>query len=186
MRESRRRGLTLIEVMVSSTVLAGLSLVLMTAMVPLSTASSEQGALLDMDRTATKVLAELRRELRQSGYDRGVSKFGKTPPVAGLFVDYAALVAPQTQIAFQPRLDSTSFGPVVVWKLEDGKAKRTYPGSLDLTSLMTMADQVANLTFQVATDDQMCVVSLELTRATNRADVTLRRTYVEQIEMMNR
>jgi prepilin-type N-terminal cleavage/methylation domain-containing protein len=64
-----RAGLTMIEVMVSSAILAGLALVLMAANVPLSKTSSEMGLAFEMDRSAARFLAEMRRELRQSGYN---------------------------------------------------------------------------------------------------------------------
>lgn len=64
-----RAGLTMVEVIVSSAILSGLALVLMAANVPLSKTSSEMGLAFEMDRSATRFLGELRRELRQSGYN---------------------------------------------------------------------------------------------------------------------
>jgi hypothetical protein len=205
-RASRRGGLTMLEVLVSATILAALALALMTAMVPLSTASSDQGATLDMDRVATKVLTALRRELRQSGYDGTAAKFGRSPPPLGVFPvgDTALLATPQSQLSFQPRRDESSWGTTVVWLHDPATrtVKRTHPGveptAEDLAAdtdqdpstnkQMPVADHVDALTFQVldpAGGDPLCVVTIELSRRTNRG-VELRRTFVEKIEMMNR
>lgn len=203
---SRRTGLTLLEVLVSATILAGLALVLMVAMIPLSTSSSEQGAGLDMDRAATKLLAHLRREVRQSGYDGTVAKFGRSPPVAGVFQlsDTGLLTTPQGQLSFQPRLDEAAWAPTAVWVHDPAtrSVKRNWPGVEPLpedlardtdgdpatNALPVMAEQVDRLTFQVVDPsggDPLLLVTLELSRRTNRG-VTLRRSYVDKIEMMNR
>jgi type II secretory pathway pseudopilin PulG len=67
-RRRRRAGVTLFEVMVSAVIVSLLALVLMAANVPVSRASSEVGVAFDLDRTAGRFLAEVRREVRQSGY----------------------------------------------------------------------------------------------------------------------
>lgn len=63
----RRSGLTLLEVVVSSALLALLVLVISAAVVPVNRVSKDSMVSLDMERTGRRVMAELRRELRQSG-----------------------------------------------------------------------------------------------------------------------
>lgn len=65
---SRRQGLSLLEVVVGATILAFLALVILAATVPVSDTTSEQAAAMDMDRDATRILLQLRRELRQTGF----------------------------------------------------------------------------------------------------------------------
>lgn len=59
----------MIEVVISTGIVSLLTLVVMAANVPLSKVSSEVGLALDMDRAAGRLLADLRREVRQSGYN---------------------------------------------------------------------------------------------------------------------
>lgn len=178
--------MTLLEVVVSAAILSGLTLVVMTSMIPLTNTSSEQAAALDMDRVATKVLTELRRELRQSGYDAGTNRFGGvtsfSPVVLG---DHTALVTAQQRLWYQPRKDKAAWDPQVIWRLSGTKVQRTMPGTAHTAGVyVDMADQVSNLTFQVDAGDRVCVVTLTLQRTTNRGQ-TLTRTYVDKIEMMN-
>lgn len=65
----RRRGLSLLEVAIAGALLTLLGLMVLTATTSLSDASAVQGAALDMDRDAARFFTQLRRELRQSGYE---------------------------------------------------------------------------------------------------------------------
>lgn len=68
-RTSARAGMSMIEVVISAAIVSMLALVILSANVPLTRASSEVGVAFDMDRAAGKFLSELRREVRQSGYN---------------------------------------------------------------------------------------------------------------------
>jgi len=63
----RERGLTLLEALVSVSLVAGLGLTLGFALLPLQQGSAETGARLNLDREGRRVLAQLRRELSLSG-----------------------------------------------------------------------------------------------------------------------
>ena len=65
------RGLTLLEVLVATAILSGLILAVGAATIPMHRQVQTSSIQLDMDRAARRVLAELRRELRQSGNELG-------------------------------------------------------------------------------------------------------------------
>lgn len=189
---SPRAGMTLLEVVISSAILSGLALVVMFAMLPLTSASSEQGAFLDMDRSATKFLTELRRELRQSGRNGATPLFGGAT-FSPLTLSTSGVVTNASGLWFRQRTGPSTFSSDVVYRYvtatgaqAPGVVQRTTPGTLPLAdTYSTVLGQVSGLTFNVATGDQVCVVRLTLQRTNNRG-VVLQRTYTERIEMMNR
>lgn len=74
MSRSRRSGLTLFEVVIATAIVGLLSLVLMAAQLPLGKTSTAVGTAFDMDRSATAFLGQLRREVRQSGYNTSAAE----------------------------------------------------------------------------------------------------------------
>lgn len=184
----RRTGLTLLEVVVSTAILALLTLVIMTAFVPLSNTSNEAAVLLDMDRIAGKVMAQLRRDLRQSGYDDGTPKFGMGTlgTVNGDLTQTAT--APSgfspssaTPFVLQLREDATTWSSAISWRRNGTELERVVN-----SSAQDMARQVTGIWFHVPTGDQVCQVTLQLSRQDPRDGSTILKTYVDRIEMMNR
>lgn len=65
---ANRRGLTLLEIAISTALLAGMAVVLLSALIPLQTASTSSSRSIDMDTKGRRVLSEIRRDVRVSGY----------------------------------------------------------------------------------------------------------------------
>lgn len=68
LRQDRRSGFTLLEVVISAAILSLIALALMAATTPLSRTASESAIGFDMDQAAGRFMSQLRREVRQSGY----------------------------------------------------------------------------------------------------------------------
>ena len=68
-RARARRGMTLLEVMVSVAMLAGMVLAISYATLPLNRAISSSSIGLDLDQQGRRLMNELRREVRQSGFE---------------------------------------------------------------------------------------------------------------------
>lgn len=177
-RRSERAGLSLLEVVVSSALLAGIALIALSSAMPLTKASSGTATTLDLDRAAAQVLAELRRELRASGYDRGTARFGENAPGDG------GLALARPSIVFATRKDEDTWSADVRWSHDPEKevVLRT-AGSHPIE----LARHVESLTFQVRPGDRVCEVDLVLSRA-DPSDGTKRitRRYADRVEMMNR
>jgi prepilin-type N-terminal cleavage/methylation domain-containing protein len=200
-RLGSRAGLSLIEVMVSSAILAGLALVLMAANVPLSKTSSEMGLAFEMDRSAARFLAELRRELRQSGYNY-TSALGN---VSTITVSTGTLT--NSDLAYRRRLSfgsdlTVNWTPVRTLALQAstlgnfmGGTSRYHVRRTDINSVVL--DHVKKLEFTLVPgiDSYFCAVDVDLTLAranpnwrgtatTARALIT--RNYKETIEFLNK
>ena len=68
-RTTGTSGLTILEVIISAAIVSMLALVILSANVPVSRTTNEAGVVFDMDRAASRFLTQLRREVRQSGYN---------------------------------------------------------------------------------------------------------------------
>lgn len=171
-----RSGLTLIEVVISAAIVAGLSTIVLAATVPLSNASTDTAIALDMDRIAQKVLGEVRRDLRQTGYLDGAARF--------------TLVDPDADGDFDRIVLKRRTGPAATdWSADDITWQRDAATSriqrVDGTLARDVGGHASDLTFAVAAGDQVCEVTLKLSR-TNDRGTTITRAYVDRIEMMNR
>jgi hypothetical protein len=180
---SRTRGLTLLEVVVSSALLAFIALVIMSATVPLSDASSESALAMDMDREASKFLTQLRRELRQSGFEaNGTARIRvPTPSSVELYMRVAHDGDPAPWRPAGP-LWSTP----ISYALSGGKITRTEGGLA-----MDVIANVSDVQYSLPANSNTIIITLTLTRKGTRAvaggpppDVV--RTYRDQVEMLNR
>lgn len=199
-RARRTRALTLLEVIISATIVAFLALVMMAATVPMSSQSSEAAIAQDMDRTAARVLADLRRELRQSGYLEATAKFGKTTLGDG---GITSPNAAQNQMIFAVRTDAgdTDWSTTITFAREDGDPS-TYsgvPGTFNRYKVVrtqnglstVIAEDVEDITFYHLQNDRFIHVELTLLRPNpnwtgSTPPPPIRRSYREDIEMMNR
>lgn len=193
-------GLTMVEVMVSSAILAVLALIVMTATVPLSKVSSEAAVAQDMDRTAARVMAELRRELRQSGYLGTDARFGETA-----LNQEGEILNGSSQLMFQMRMgpDDTDWSSTVSVALAPGSPS-TYTGVPASVSPNTrnrlmrqqnglatvLAEDVYQLGFLMNSGEEFLQVTLVLLRPNpnwtgGTPPPPIVRRYVERIELMN-
>lgn len=177
----------MVEVIVSAAILSLLTLIVMTSFVPLSHASSETAIALDMDRVATKLLAQFRRDLRQSGYrdggDRmyGVKDLGvNTGPTTSLPTGLVPIDSDHSFV-LKIREDVDTWSDTLAWGLSGTNVVRLIGGSMQ-----PMAGQVSALTITIPTSDQVCTVSFTLSRINPKDGSTISRVYTDRIEMMNR
>lgn len=200
-RASVRAGLTMVEVVVSSLILSGLAFVLMAANVPLSKTSSEMGLAFEMDRSASRFLSELRREIRQSGYNYVASN------VCTISVDDGVIVGTNTDLDYRRRLSfgsdlSVNWTPVRTLRLQastlgnfNGGTTRYHVRRTDLNSVVL--DHVKSLEFTLVqgVDSYFCALDVDLTLARAnpnwRGDPTvakalIERSYNETIEFLNK
>lgn len=201
-RLSSRAGLTMIEVVVSSVILSGLAFVLMAANVPLSKTSSEMGLAFDMDRSAARFLTDLRREVRQSGYNYITSN------ISTISVGDVLVLGTNGDLSYRRRLSfgnnlGTNWTPVRTLELQtstlgsfNGGAPRYHVRRTDINSVIL--DHVKSLEFTLVVGQDainICAVDVELTLARAnpnwRGDVAVakalvERQYNETIEFLNK
>lgn len=206
MRRARTRGMTLLEIVVASAIVAFLALVIMSATVPLSTQSTSSAIAQDMDRTAARVLAMVRRDLRLTGYtEADAARFGKDA------INDGDLSSSPPKMTFQRREDMNSNGWAgddtdwstnVVYERVAGSPSvfSGVPGTINRYRLVrthnglqtVLAEDVEDVTFTVADGDRYVIIILRLLRPDTTwrggTDVPdpIRREYREQVEMMNR
>lgn len=182
----RRAGLTLVEVTISIAILGLLSVIVLSTTVPASQSAAETGVALDMDRVAQKLLAQLRRDLRRSGFSGGTARFGST--AVGTMTNLQTGAGSQT-LTLQVRTDVATWSGDIVWTLSGSDVRRTENG---LTTSMTdgraggSVGGVSDLRFLIPANDQVCDVTLVFTRVNPRNGQTISRRYFDRVEMMNR
>jgi hypothetical protein len=199
----RRAGLTLLEVLVSATIVSMLALVLMAANLPISKASSEVGVVFDLDRSAGRFLTELRRELRQSGYNNDTPLFWSS-----LSNDDDVNGIAFTSVPFRRRI---AFGTSISedWSLETTYARADsrlgdYADGVDRFVIrrtegtappVEVLDHVRTITFTPQRQDggAMAHVAVALTLRRENPGWSgtgdgrfLERTYSEDIELLNK
>lgn len=200
-RLASRAGLTMIEVIISAAIVSGLALVLMAANVPLSKTSSEVGRAFEMDRSAGRFLTELRRELRQSGFNLVGSTNTNTiavstgPNAKTSHLDY------RRRISFGNDL-ATNWTPLITYRLQTSTLGSYPDGSpryhVRRTDLNTVIlEHVRDLQFTIVKDangtDASVDVVLTLARANPNwrgdaatAKAVIVREYRETIEFLNK
>lgn len=200
-RLASRAGLTMVEVIVSAAIVSGLALVLMAANVPLSKTSSEVGLAFEMDRSASRFLTELRRELRQSGFNLVGATNTNTivvstgPNAKTSHLDY------RRRISFGSDL-ATNWTPLITYRLQASTLGNFLDGStryhVRRTDLNTVIlEHVRDLQFTLVKDadgfDASVDVVLTLARANPNwrgdaatAKATIVREYRESIEFLNK
>jgi len=203
-RRSGRRGLTLIEVVVSAAIVSLLVLAIAGATVPVSRANSEVSIALDMDRVAANVLEQLRREVRLSGRDSTDNhKFGETTLADS--TGTAGLKDGGNSIIFQkrekPDAQTNPWSTSIVYR-RVGDSPSTFsgvPGTIaryrierEQNSLTTViAKDVSEFTLTYPSQGNSIIVSLTLTRPnpnwgnTGTPPDAIQKTYVDRIQLMN-
>lgn len=191
LRTARTRGLSILEIVVSMAILAFMVLILMTATMPMTRASAETTAHQDMDRLASRVLAEIRRELRQSGWDQS----------GGDHVTSPADGATANTLTFQAR---TGFG-VGDWNPDTVTIDRVADGTFTGVSgpplpryrivrrqggLDVDMGHAGELTFRRPGGGSTVIVTLRLVRndpywTGAGAPPALSREYVDQVQLLN-
>lgn len=184
----RQSGLSLIEVVVSSAILSLIALAIMSANAPMSKAASEVGVAFDMDRSATKALTQLRRELRQSGYNvttNTVSVDGTT----------GALTF-RMRRTFGDDL-ATDWDPAITYQLQ-GSSHGNYPDGSSRYKLVRtqgglsteVIDDIQSCTFTAVSGADSVAVNLVLARQNpnyqRNGSVMIVRRYGEAIEYLNK
>ncbi|MCO5165362.1 MAG: hypothetical protein M9894_03215 [Planctomycetes bacterium] len=194
-----RAGLTLLEVVVGSAILALLALVVMSATVPLSKVSSEAAIAHEMDRTASRVLADLRRELRQSGWQGGAAQFGQDA-ING----EAAVIAGTKKLTFRRRLgiNTTDWSGDVVYERVAVGSYTGVPATLSPSvryrlrraqggQVTVLAENVYDVNFSMTTGSRSILIELVLLRPNPdwRGGTTppppIVRRYRESVQLMN-
>lgn len=198
-RSTGRTGLTLLEVMIGSTILAFLALTIMSATVPLSKVSSEAAVAHEMDRTAGRVLADLRRELRQSGWQASTAQFGDSD-----INQEAAVIAGTKRLTFKRRfgVNTTDWSANVVYERVSVGSYTGVPASLSPSTRYRLrrtqngqqtilAENVYDVNFSMTTGSRSILVDLVLLRPNPdwRGGTTppppIVRRYRESIQLMN-
>lgn len=182
----RAAGLTLLEVVISVAILGFITLIVLSATVPASWSSAETGLNLDMDRTAHRLLAQLRRDVRRSGYEGTTLHFGST--AVGTTTDLQASPG-STVLTLDQRTDVATWGSTVVWQLSGTDVLRTQHGlTVSMTDGRTTgaAGGVSSFRVVIPAGDRVCDVTLTLTRVNPKNGATVTRSYLDRVEMMNR
>lgn len=203
-RAVRTRGLTLIEVAVSSAILAMLALALMSATIPLSDASREQATSIDLDREAGRFMTALRRELRQSGFQtngtprvRVTNGGALTPAVTtGDTLNFYIRVGPNnTSASWRPDDGVTpNWATPISYRTA---ASTSVAGRLKITRTdnnltADLIDNVQSVSYTLAANSNTVTVTLTLVRqgakgsASGAPPANWVRVYTDQIELMNR
>lgn len=212
LRRPAREGMTLVEVVIATAVLAVLVTATMAAAWPLARATNAATLALDMDREARDFLAQLRREVRQSGWrDPGGAQFTTTPAVTGgpfagetWLAETGSIdrdgdgattgtseVALQRQLALRMRLTESTWGEWITYgSVPDGgrRSVRRLRGSPAATAIQTTAlRNVADLLFREVGGAIEVVLVLERNdpHAPAALGRTIRRIYEERIDMQN-
>lgn len=197
-------GYTLIEIMISFVILVVLMLVITSAFLPLERATSRSNVDLDLDRTSRRVLAEIRRELRQSGKGGAVEKLtvpadGATittaaPPTAAGAVD---LLVYSMRTGPDPTTDWR--GPITIRAVPDGTFANVPANSVNRYRLervegpqtVVIAKNVSRVTTQRPAGGKTVIITLELSRPDpHRVDAAtvpnpITQTHTDQIQFLN-
>lgn len=183
-----RAGLTLLEVVISAAVLSLLALTMLAASNPLSRTTSESAIAFDMDRAAGKLLTQLRREVRQSGYSWNptTAQLVVTSPTSlrfrmrtGAGDDVAAAWSQEITYALVPDGLFPGSG------LTRYKLQRTQ-GGLTVDAL----HDVKALAFELPTDAETLTITLTLAHAHpmwtgSTPPAPIMRRYEEQVQFLN-
>lgn len=186
----RQSGLSLIEVMVSSAVLSMIALAIMSANAPLSRTASEAGVAFDMDRAAGKFLTQLRRELRQSGFNGTTSTLSVDATTGALTF--------RMRGSFGSNL-ATNWDPPITYTLQSSAHDGgTYPdGTTRFRVVRTQngaswdaIDDVQSLTFTLVGGADSVAVNLVLARTNpnwrGSGSPLIVRRYGEAVEYLNK
>lgn len=189
------KGLTLLEVMVSAVILAALTLTMMMAFVPMQRGTADGAVAQDMERTARKVLTEIRRELRASGYDAANVDQVTSPATP------AGVLTTANVLTFRQRrgpLDTDWSGPITIARVADGTFTGV-PGTINRYKItrteaglvVDQAKDVSELTFERPGNSDTVIIKLELTRpnphwTSGTPPPPFKRLYVDQVECLNR
>lgn len=186
-RSARRAGLTLVEVVVSSAILSLIALAIMAANAPLSRAASEVGVAFDMDRSAAKFLTQLRRELRQSGFNVSTNTISVDGTTGALTF--------RMRRSFGDDL-ATDWDPPITYRLEasphgaypDGSPRFRLVRVQGVTSVAL--EDVQSCTFTLVTGANSVAVNLVLARTNpnwrGSGSPLIVRRYGEAVEYLNK
>jgi prepilin-type N-terminal cleavage/methylation domain-containing protein len=198
-RARRRRGMTLIEIMVGSAVLAVIAVVLLSTVIPLTRFSADTTVALDMEQRARAFFGQLRPELRQSGFAAGVAPIGPNGAMY-LLADTAidADVLPD-KLSFRRRTGpaDNAWSNTIVIRLDNSPGRLSIvreeldpaTGNAVRPMVVLQTGDIDGLEFKEF--DGSLEVTLRLARANpnrglgNEATI-LRRVYVDRIQLMNR
>lgn len=173
-------GLTLLEILVSGAVLSAIALTILYASGPLAGVASSSAGANELDASAARILAELRREVRQSGFDRDGRPQVSSP--ADGATSRTLTLKVRTGLGETDWSDDITFAT-----LDAGGARRRLTRS-EGALLVEVARDIQDMTFHRPLESSLVVVTLTLTRTDPSWSETPRaftRTYVEQIEMLN-
>lgn len=190
-----RRGHTLLETVISTAAIAALALGAASLSLALRRSWSESTLRLDMDAEARRILGELRRELRQSGY-----ALDGTPHIA---------VASPEQVTFRVRtgaddasgwseevsyrrvLDTPATFEGVAGSVPRYRVERVRGPLAAPLAVVEVARGVADLSFTLPAGGATVLVRLELLHpapvwSSGAPPAPLRHVYQDQVEVLNR
>jgi prepilin-type N-terminal cleavage/methylation domain-containing protein len=203
---NQARGFTLLEVVVSSSVLLMLTFTQAYSFMPLQRATTKAGQGMDMDRIARHALDSTRRELRTSGSMQDGTSLLEVTDDAGVGV---ATGVAGTRIAFRRRLgpdetlnSSTGWSTEIVYaRVNDGvfdqiagtptryRLERTQ-SDVNGGAPVVLAAEISTLTFTQVSGSDTVIVDLELTRSDSNWTAAslppaVTRVYQDQVELLN-
>lgn len=182
-RAARTRGVTLQEALISAVILSGIALTILATTVPASDVSSESALAMDMDGEAERLLGQLRRELRQSGFQPDGTARVRVPAPDQL--ELYLRVAPEGDPApWRPA--GALWASPIRYRLVSGSVMRS-EGANDVR----VVSNVSDLRFTLPANGNTLLISVTFTRRGTHAErggapAPVVRTYGDQVEMLNR
>lgn len=200
----RSAGFTLIEIVISFAILLVLALAIASAFLPIETATTRSNVDLDLDRNARRVLAELRREVRQTGMGNGVDKLTvpadnvtittPTPPTAATattLLTYEMRTGPDAATDWR--------GPITIRAVPDGTYSNVPANSVNRyrlervegTQTVVIARNVSRVSVNRPAGGKTVTVTIDMSRPDpHRADPNvvpppITQSHTDQIEFLN-
>jgi type II secretory pathway pseudopilin PulG len=203
------RAFTLLEMVVASAIIMIITIAITNAFVPMNKAAATTGVGLDMDRTARRVLTEIRRDLRGSGYKPDGTRMAPTPEpgqTLGLTEAGGLLEGATDVLIYQVRTgpdDDADWSTTVTLSLvADGQFTQGVPAPVDKYRLVRTQDgisvelarDVSEFTVERPLDSSgesgTAIITLELlhpdpTWTVRQNQAPIRRRYTDTIELLN-
>ena len=210
--KARNYGFTLVEVLISMAVLGAIIVVVATSWLPLAKATQESGIAQGQDQVGRRVLTELRRDLRATGWQQaGAVKFtvyvagAADTPATGAVGDeirFRKRLGPMTNDDSKPIVDPAPWGwstEITYRRVPDGaftgiggavptryRLERVQDGQI-----VVLARDVSDFTVQNQLNAQTVLAHLEVTKnnpswSGSTPPPALTRSYDDRVEMLNK
>lgn len=185
---TRRSGLSLIEVVVSSAILSMIALAIMSANAPLTRTANEVSIAFDMDRAAGRFFTQLRREVRQSGFNVTTNTISVDGTTGALTFRMRRSFGDDLATDWDPAI-TYSLGTSPFGGYPDGSSRFRLTRTQGGVSAVTLED-VQTLTFTLVGGASSVAVNLVLARTNpnwrGSGSPLIVRRYGEAIEYLNK